>query len=187
MAWTLVIVIFVLIFAGFFFGLMWLADAFRAYPLHFAFLWLIIPIFAILLNHHLILESFTLVGLRRIRGVLMIVVVVTSVMVFFDRGAIRNPIGKSLVQGYRHWRGEPEMMITDEGKVWFYSEDIWTASDQPGRWALQLFDVTLMVGVVLVPTITWKASDNAIWKKKKKCQFSADGTWIEKYESGVQH
>lgn len=75
------------------------------------------------------------------------------------------------------------MTITDDGKVWFYSEDIWTASNLTGRWLLRLLDITLFVGVFAFPTITWKATDNAIWQKEKKCQFTADGTWIEKYES----
>jgi hypothetical protein len=160
---------------GFIFGLMWLGDAFRAYTVPFAVIWVAVPTFACLLLRPNLSACFTLSGLRRVQTTLMVTVVAISFFMF-DSHDLRNDFGRHFVQGYHHWRGE-----TDEG----IQTDEWTARNRSGRWAVTLFDYVVFAGVFVLPTITFKATLAAIRKKEAECIYSADGKRIETYHTNV--
>jgi len=173
--WAIGIVAFVALM----FGAAWFGEAFRANMLLFALLWLATPIIACFLRRRSLSACFTLAGLRRLRGVLMAVVVAISFAMFAHRDQVRNRTGKRFVEGYKHWRAEPE--IDDYGRE-YYPGDHWSAKNRTGRWGLELFELALLGAVFGLPALTWKASNSAISKREADCEVTMDGKRIETYK-----
>jgi hypothetical protein len=167
---------------GFFYGLMLFGDAFRAYTVPFAVVWVAVPIFACFLRRHSISACFTLSGLRRVQTALMIIVAALSFAMFACRDDVRNHFGRHFVQGYRYWRGETD--FDDYGRP-FYIGDEWTAKNRSGRWTVDLFEFLIWAGIFGLPAITLKATRSAIYKKEVECLFTPDGKRVETYETNA--
>jgi hypothetical protein len=170
---------------GLVYGLMLFGDAFRAYTLPFALLWIAVPIFACFLGRRSISACFTLAGLRRLQTTLMIVVVALSFGTFAAWDHVRNQFGRHFVQGYRYWRAEPD--VDDNGQM-YYPGDGWTAKNRSGRWGVELFGLAVLVGVFALPALTLWATRYAIYKKKAQCVFTSDGNGfklVETYETSA--
>jgi len=71
-------------------GLSLFGDAFRAFTLPFAILWLAVPVLACLLSRPTMLSCFTLTGLRSAQVVLMTVVIALSFAMFACSDYVRN-------------------------------------------------------------------------------------------------
>ncbi len=136
-----------------------LGEAFRAYTLLFMLGWVALPAVACLLNHRSLMACFTVVGLRRVRVILMILVVAISFAVFGHGDDFRNRFGRQFVTGYVYWPRE----VTDDD----YSDPPWTAENFSGRLAVHLFEWTLLVGVFGLPFVVWKGADSAISRKQE--------------------
>jgi len=174
--WTIGIAVLV----GFVFGLMWFGEAFRADMLLFALLWVATPVFAWFLRRRSISACFTLAGLRRLQGVLMAVVITISFMMFAHHDEARNRIGERFVEGYSYWRAETE--FDDYGRE-YYPGDHWTGKNRAGRWGLGLFELAMLGAWIGLPTLTWGATNSAIYKRQAECVLTMDGKRIETYES----
>src|ERR1051325_288377 len=87
-------------------GLGIIGEAFRKHTIGFAILWLSGPAFAWRLNRPKFSAFFTVAGLRFFRGLLMTMVIAISFMMFFGGYQLRDKVGHSFVQGFRHWRAE---------------------------------------------------------------------------------
>jgi hypothetical protein len=132
---------------------------FRANVPAFALLWVAAPLLACLLHRRTVAACFTLKGLRSVQGVLLAVVICISVAMFAHRDKLRNRFGERFIEGYQHWRAETE--IDDEGRE-YYPGDEWEAKNLSGRWAVGLFGLGLLVAVIALPVVTWRASKSAI-------------------------
>lgn len=152
--------------------------AFRANTQSFALLWIGSPVVACLLYYPSISTCLTLRGLRHIQVILMVVVVSISCAMFANDDQIRNRFGKQFVEGYAHWRGEPE--TDDDGRE--YYPDHWTAKTCGGRWGLQLFSLTLLIAEFGLPVITWKATKSAIGRRTRECEVRMDGMRVNASE-----
>jgi hypothetical protein len=168
--------------AAFFYAIMLFGDAFRAYMLPFALLWVLVPIFACFLCRQSLLESFTLAGLRRVQSILMVIVVALSFAMFADLDQVRNAVGKHFVSGYQHWRSEPD---TDDYGRPYYPGDGWTARNRSGRWGIQAFELAIWIGIFALPAITLKAARRAVYKKEAQCSYTTDGNRVETYHTRI--
>ena len=112
----------------------------------------------------------------------MIIVVALSFVMFADLDHVRNSFGKHFVQGYHYWRGETD--IDDSGRP-FYLGDNWTADNRSGRWAINLFELLIWAGIVVLPVITNKATRSAIHRREAEFQLTADGKRVETYETNA--
>jgi len=167
---------------AFFVAVSLFGDAFRAYTVPFAVLWIAVPVLACFLHRRDVLSSFTLAGLRRVQVVLMTIVVAVSFAMFACRDHVRNHFGKHYVQGYRYWRGETD--YDDYGRP-YYVGDEWTAKTATGRFVVGLFGWVIFAGVFALPAITLKATRGAIYKKESECAFTSEGKRIETYETNA--
>lgn len=154
----------IVLYFGFPLGLVIFAVIFEAFTLSLAVIWLAAPLGTGLLNLRSVSACFTLTGIRRLRGIVMVAVVTTSALmclaIVYRPDLIRNPIGRRFVQGYRTWQAEPE--VGDD------PVDRWTATNRSGRWGLQFFELTIFAAGFILPALTWKASSSAIIKKKSE-------------------
>lgn len=164
---------------GFVYGFILFVDAFRAYTLPFALLWIAVPIVTCLLRRRSILACFTLAGLRRLQTILMIVVVALSFAIFACWDHVRNQFGRHFVQGYRHWPADAEV----DYDVPDYPSDRWTAENRSGRWGVELLELAVLLAVFGFPTVTLWATLYAISKNKAQCVFTSDGKGFELVET----
>ena len=172
----------VLGFLGFLYGILLFGEAFRAYTVPFAAVWVAVPVFACFLRRQNLLASFTLSGLRYVQTALMVVVVALSFAMFSCSDHVRNQFGRHAVQGYHYWRGDID--VDDYGRS-YYVGDEWTATTRAGRWVLHLFEWLVFAGVFALPAITLKATQSAIYKKEAECAFTTDGKRIEPYHTNA--
>src|SRR5438552_10758989 len=167
------------VLVGLGFGLTWFGEAFRADMLLFALLWVATPVFACFLRRRSISACFTLGGLRRLQGVLMAVVIAISFAMFVHRDQVRNRIGKRFVERYAYWRAGLE--IDEDGRQ-FYPGDHWTAKNRTGRRGLRLFGLAMFGAWFGLPTVTWRATNSAIYKREAECELTMDGKRAETHE-----
>ena len=151
------------------------------HPLMSVAAWITIPVFAKMLSRKAILNSLTLAGLHRVRNILMVLVCLLSLFIFSSHDdPFRDIIGTRFVQGYAHWRAEPDW---DENGQEFQPEDNWTADTRAGRLGLELLGWGVLISVFAIPLITLRATRKAITAKKDQCQLTMDGRWIETHET----
>lgn len=100
----------------------------------------------------------------------MAVVFFISFAMFADFNEVRNRFGQRFVAGYHHW----EVGVGTEDYA-----DIWATKRPSGRWGLELFEFALVLGMIGLPAVTWKAATSAIYKKEAECVYTDDGKRTE--------
>lgn len=153
--------------AGILLGLALFGDVFRANPVVTT---LFASAAACLLRLRPVWTCFTPSGLRCVRGILMGIALLTSLMLWdvSGRDAVRNSVGAQFVDGYRHWKGETVVDVNDEGEEGEkYLGDKWKCRNQSGKLALEALDWALLIALVALPWLTWKAPNATIELSEK--------------------
>jgi hypothetical protein len=149
-----------LIAVGFFFHI--LGAAFRVWTAAFLFAWFAIPVFAFCLRFESVLTCFTLIGLQRIRGTLLLLVAAASMCAFANLSALVDQFGERYVKGHR----SGSVHFTDDGEE--YYKEHWKADNRSGSWAMNSFGVVLLAAIFGLPAITVRACDDAVWNKERE-------------------
>jgi hypothetical protein len=162
-----VVGVFVLM-GGMLLGLAIIGEGFQKHTIGFAILWLSAPVFGWRLNQPKFSALFTVAGVRFFRGLLMTIVVAISFMMFFGGYQLRDKVGRSFVEGYRHWRAEPVELDTDDT---YYPGDHWTARNASGRFAMEALEWTVLIAVFTLPWITNLLTQRAVSKREKNLVY----------------
>jgi hypothetical protein len=165
---------------GIILAIVFFSDVFHANPITTT---LFAPVAACLLRLRPVWTCFTPSGLRCVRGILMCVAVLTSLLLWSvtGRDAVRNSVGAQFVDGYRHWKGETVTDVDDEGEEGErYLRDNWKCRNQSGKLALEVLEWALLVAIVALPWLTWKVTAPLVGFSEKLTGLKApppSSTW----------
>lgn len=132
-------------------------ELYRAHTPIFLFLWLFLPLVALLLNFRPIRSAFSVSSLKIIRGLLVAVVVLFSFGSFSNYDHIRDALGERFVDGYavRHYEVSDEYgraaVATTVSTIHWYS-----------RFALWFFEWIVLALCAALPYVTWRAATRAV-------------------------